>query len=240
MAEDRHILKEKIKLKKETGMIEAQIDATRKSQAEKDTENEKVEKNIEEVEQDNIKLEEQIQELEGQIAELDGEFKEAQLTAGRLRKMIKMGNETSETEEKNIKKNAKELDGLNDTLDRLRRDSKREVDERKNLEYQLKTTQARIDEMESKFLAKLLVMRRIKKDERFFPKGKTAEEAAMEAADKLAAQRAATEAEAVKVTARKADDARDRAESKEKSEAKGAEKKATEGEASEEDLDLSM
>ena len=93
MAEDRLILKEKIKLKKEIGLVGNQIDATKKSREDKIVENEQVEKDIKVVEDDNIKLEEQIQGLEEQIAELDAEFKEAQLTAGRLRKMIKMSTE---------------------------------------------------------------------------------------------------------------------------------------------------
>ena len=159
MAEDRLILKEKIKLKKEIGLVENQIEATRKSKDDKIVENEQVEITIKSVEEENIKLEEQIQGLEEQITELDTEFKEAQLTAGRLRKMIKMASAKLQDEEANIKKLTKELEALNDALDKTRRNIKREVDERKNLEYQLKTTQSRIDEVENKFLAKLFVTR---------------------------------------------------------------------------------
>ena len=74
MAEDRLILKEKIKLKKEIGLVENQIEATKKSKDDKIVENEQVEITIKSVEDENIKLEEQIQGLEEQITELDTEF----------------------------------------------------------------------------------------------------------------------------------------------------------------------
>ena len=234
MAEDRLILKEKIKLKKEIGLVGNQIDATKKSREDKLVENEQVEKDIKVVEGENIKLEEQIQDLEEQIAELDTEFKEAQLTAGRLRKMIKMSTAKSETEEGAIKKSTRELQGLNDNLDKVRRDIKREIDERKNIEYQLKTTKSRIDEMESKTLAKMLVTRRLRKDERYFPKGKTIAEAAAEQAAQMEKDREAAEAAANAANLKKADEAKKRAEAKAAAEAKTVE------EASEEDLDLSL
>ena len=234
MAEDRLILKEKIKLKKEIGLVENQIDATRKSKDDKIVENEQVEITIKSVEDENIKLEEQIQGLEEQITELDAEFKEAQLTAGRLRKMIKMATAKSEDEEASIKKLTKELEALNDSLDKTRRDIKREVDERKNLEYQLKTTQSRIDDVENKFLAKLFVTRRLRKDERFFPKGKSISEAAAEQAALLEKEREAAEAAVEAAKVRKADDAKKRAEEKAAKEA-GPVK-----EAKDEDLDLTM
>jgi chromosome segregation ATPase len=239
MAEERQILKDKIKLKKEIGLKEAQIDATTKSKDEKIAENDNVEKDIAEVEQDNIKLEEQIQGLEEQIAELDKEFKEAQLTAGKLRKMMKMSAGKAETEEANIKKLTKDLDALSETLDRLRRDIKREVDERKNLEYQVKTTKARIEEMEGKFMARLLVTRRIKKDERFYPKGITPEELAAEAAERAEKEREEAEAAAARARASKAEEAKARAEAKAaEAEKQGGPKKAEE--VTEEDLDLTM
>lgn len=234
MAEDRLILKEKIKLKKEIGLVGNQIDATKKSKDDKIVENEQVAITLKSVEEENIKLEEQIQGLEEQITELDAEFKEAQLTAGRLRKMMKMANTKSEDEEASIKKLTKELEALNGSLDKTRKDIKREVDERKNLEYQLKTTQSRIDEVENKFLAKLFVTRRLKKDERFFPKGKSISEAAAEQAALLEKEREAAEAvvEAAKIT--KAEDAKKRAEKKAAKEAAPVE------EAKDEDLDLTM
>lgn len=236
MSEDRIILKEKIKLKKEIGLVEGAIDATKKSKDEKINENVSVEKENQVVEEDNIKLEEQIQSLEEQIAELDSEFKEAQLTAGRLRKMIKRSGETADAEEKKIKENTNELGRLNETLDKLRRDIKREMDERKNLEYQLKTTKARIEEMEGKFLAKLFVTRRLKKDEKFYPKDKTPQQAAEEAAARAAELRDAEEKAA-------ADRARSKAkEAKERAKAKAAKESGVPAgeEAKEEDLDLSM
>jgi chromosome segregation ATPase len=238
MAEDRMILKEKIKLKKELGLVEGAIDATQKSKEEKINENAEVEKEMAGVEGDNIKLEEQIQSLEEQIAELDSEFKEAQLTAGKLRKMTKMGKDRLDTEEKKIKDDTKELERLNDTLDKLRRDIKREMDERKNLEYQLKTTKTRIEEMEGKFLAKVFVTRRIKKDERFFPKDKTPEQLAEEAASRAEALREAEEQAAADRARSKAKEAQDRAEKKAKGE-EGA-KVPSGPDAKEEDLDLSM
>ena len=234
MAEDRLILKEKIKLKKEIGLVENQIEATRKSKDDKIVENEQVEITIKSVEEENIKLEEQIQGLEEQITELDTEFKEAQLTAGRLRKMIKMASAKLQDEEANIKKLTKELEALNDALDKTRRSIKREVDERKNLEYQLKTTQSRIDEMENKFLAKLFVTRKLKKDERFFPKGKSISEAAAEQAALLEKEREAVEATMEAANVRKAEDAKKRAEKKAAKEAGPVE------EAKDEDLDLTM
>ena len=116
MSEDRMILKEKIKLRKEIGLLEGAIDATKKSRVEKVKENAEVEKEIESVEGDNIKLEEQIQGLEDQIAELDTEFNEAQLTAGRLRKMMKRSTGVAEDEEKKIRQNTADLERLNETL----------------------------------------------------------------------------------------------------------------------------
>jgi len=234
MAEDRLILKEKIKLKKEIGLVENQIEATKKSKDDKIVENEQVEITIKSVEEENIKLEEQIQGLEEQITELDTEFKEAQLTAGRLRKMIKMASAKSQDEEASIKKLTKELEALNDALDKTRRSIKREVDERKNLEYQLKTTQSRIDEVENKFLAKLFVTRKLRKDERFFPKGKSISEAAAEQAALLEKEREAVEATMEAAKVRKAEDAKARAEKKAAKEAGPVE------EAKDEDLDLTM
>ena len=234
MAEDRLILKEKIKLKKEIGLVENQTDATRKSKDDKIVENEQVEITIKSVEDENIKLEEQIQGLEEQITELDTEFKEAQLTAGRLRKMIKMATAKSGDEEASIKKLTKELEALNDALDKTRRNIKREVDERKNLEYQLKTTQSRIDEVENKFLAKLFVTRKLRKDERFFPKGKSISEAAAEQAALLEKEREAAEVAVEAAKVRKAEDAKKRAEVKAAKEAGPVE------EAKDEDLDLTM
>jgi len=233
MAEDRMILKEKIKLRKEIGLVEAAIDATKKSKDEKVTENASVEEDIKSVENDNIKLEEQIQGLENQISELDGEFKEAQLTAGKLRKMIKRSADKGETEEKKVKELTAELQRLNENLDKLRRDIKREVDERKNLEYQLKTTKTRIEEMESKALARFFVKRKIMKDERFFPKDKTPEQMAAEAAARAEALRDAEERAEIERARSKATEARARADAK-----TGEAPKVQE--AKEEDLDLSL
>ena len=96
MAEDRMILKEKIKLQKEIGLVEGARSTPPGRARTRRSPKIPVEKEIPGRRGGQHKARGADTELEEQIAELDSEFKEAQLTAGRLRKMSKRSSETAE------------------------------------------------------------------------------------------------------------------------------------------------
>ena len=80
--------------------------------------------------------------------------------------------------------------------------------------------------------------RKLKKDEKFFPKDRTAEEIALEAADDLERQRETAEAEEEKAKARKKTErSRERAEAKDETKREEGEKRERR---LEDGLDLSM
>ena len=90
--------------------------------------------------------------------------------------------------------------------------------------------------MENHWVAKLLVTRRLKKDERFFPKDKSPQDAALEIAERAAREREEEEMKREMAKLKK-EESRARAQAKAK-EAKTA--AVTSEEVSEDDLDLSV
>jgi chromosome segregation ATPase len=162
--DQRQLEKERIRLTREIAMLESQLSSAIRGKEEKLEENKTIREEIARLEEENKALEEETRKLDDEISKLDEEFKQAQLDAGRLRREIKINNERAESEVKKSDGLKKQLLGLQNNLEILRREIKSEIDERRNLEARLRKTNSHIDSMKEHKLSRVVTSKLEKLD----------------------------------------------------------------------------